>query len=201
MWNAGLAAFSVIGFLNTDSLGLARRWVVDGIEEISCHTEIYDLPSQALWGILYCFSKPIELGDTAFIVLRKTPLIFLHWYHHITVMIYSWYCTPLGCATNHVFMSMNFFVHFLMYSYYTIKASGYRISSLFAQVITFLQMMQMVGGMAINIMAYRALRRGEVCAFTYDSFYIGMVVYTSYLILFANFFYQRYLNKKQTKMA
>jgi elongation of very long chain fatty acids protein 6 len=29
--------------------------------------------------------------DTLFIVLRKKPLIFLHWYHHITVLLFCWH--------------------------------------------------------------------------------------------------------------
>lgn len=44
----------------------------------------------AFWGTLFSLSKVIELGDTAFIILRKQPLIFLHYYHHATVLIYTW---------------------------------------------------------------------------------------------------------------
>lgn len=32
-----------------------------------------------------------ELLDTVFIVARKRPLLFLHWYHHISVLVYTWH--------------------------------------------------------------------------------------------------------------
>ena len=30
------------------------------------------------------------LVDTAFIIFRKHNLIFLHWYHHLTVALFCW---------------------------------------------------------------------------------------------------------------
>lgn len=45
----------------------------------------------AFWTTMFSFSKAIELVDTAFVVLRKRPLIFLHYYHHATVLVYVWY--------------------------------------------------------------------------------------------------------------
>ena len=199
LWNTGLAVFSVIALVRTDSFGLAKRMLTEPLEEVSCHTEVYSVRYQILWGFLYTLSKLVELGDTAFIVLRKTPLMFLHWYHHITVMFYTWYCIPLRPASTHIFMAMNLFVHSVMYSYYAFKAAGFRIPSQFAQCITLLQLLQMIGGMAVNIAGYRVLSRGEECQFSYDSCVIGIVIYTSYFILFANFFYHRYLAKKTKK--
>jgi hypothetical protein len=41
------------------------------------------------WSLMFGYSKVIELGDTLFIVLRKRPLVFLHYYHHAAVLIYT----------------------------------------------------------------------------------------------------------------
>lgn len=89
-WNVGLAAFSVIGFVSVAPnliLSLYRR----GFEHTVCHTTAVINPNLSLWAFVFTLSKVVELGDTAFIVLRKAPLSFLHWYHHMTVLFYTWY--------------------------------------------------------------------------------------------------------------
>ena len=72
--------------------------------------------------IVYLISKVPELGDTIFIVLRKQRLIFLHWYHHVTVLIYCWYSFSQYTAPARWFVVMNFIVHSIMYTYYAFKA-------------------------------------------------------------------------------
>ena len=57
-----------------------------------------------------------------------------------------------------------------------------------------MQLSQMFIGIAVNLMAwYMARTRGAACNFRHDLFYLAGAMYTSYAILFLNFFYQRYL--------
>ena len=58
-----------------------------------------------------------ELLDTFFIVIHKKKLIFLHWYHHVSVLLYCWhsyvYKAPLGI----LFCVMNYGVHSMYVSF------------------------------------------------------------------------------------
>lgn len=60
---------------------------------------------------IFCISKVPELIDTLFIVLRKQKLIFLHWFHHATVLIYAWYSYHDWTASGRWFVFMNYSVH------------------------------------------------------------------------------------------
>jgi elongation of very long chain fatty acids protein 6 len=78
LWNLWLAAFSIGGSLIT-GYGLFSEWQKYGV--VSTYTRSRDFfeGTCGLWTFLFCMSKLAELGDTIFIVLRKRPLIFLHW--------------------------------------------------------------------------------------------------------------------------
>ena len=169
-----------------------RSVVTDGISSSACFTVAIHIPRQAVWGYVFGLSKAIELGDTVFIVLRKTPLSFLHWYHHITVFVFTWASLADPPAVTHWFGMMNFIVHSLMYTYYGCRASGWRIPSKVALTITVLQLLQMFMGVYITILSY--LQRGdERCEVREDLFLAAVGMYASYALLFMNFLYQRYI--------
>ena len=91
LWSLSLALFSIAGVYRISSWVLHQQ-MRGGIVFTVCDTSYYHVPKYAaLWGFLFVFSKVLELGDSLFIVLRKNPLIFLHWYHHVTVLVYCWY--------------------------------------------------------------------------------------------------------------
>ena len=145
------------------------------------------------------FSKLPELLDTLFIVLRKQKLIFLHWYHHVTVYCFAWY--SYGTANGHtrLFMIMNYFVHMIMYSYYAIRAQGFvRIPRAVSIGITSLQLLQMLGGMGACVYSLLMLLYGIPCHAEYTNICIGLLMYISYTVLFGHFFYVNYLKKKET---
>lgn len=166
-----------------------------GIASTLCYTEALYVPRLALWSYVFALSKVIELGDTAFIVLRKTPLSFLHCYHHISVFLFTWYGIQSdNPAVCYWFCCMNYTVHSVMYAYYAFKASGVKFLSRVSAIITLLQITQMFMGVYLNILAFK--HQSDVkCVFHSDLLYFGMFMYVSYALLFVNFFYKRYIKK------
>lgn len=152
-----------------------------------------------VWTWLFVLSKLPELGDTVFIVLRKQPLIFLHWYHHITVLLYSWFSYTEYTASARWFVVMNFCVHSIMYSYYALRSMGYSPPRKFAMLITTCQIAQMVVGCTVNIWAAQYLEEHQPCHVSNTNIKLSIAMYFSYFILFARFFYKSYLDTSNRK--
>lgn len=152
------------------------------------------------WTWLFVLSKLPELGDTIFIVLRKQPLIFLHWYHHITVLMYSWFSYTEYTASARWFIVMNYCVHSLMYSYYALRAMRFHPPRFISMLITTLQLTQMVIGCAINVWAHSFIQTpGRSCNISPMNIKLSIAMYFSYFVLFARFFYVTYLSSNARK--
>merc|ERR1719282_2311181 len=146
LWSFSLAIFSIFGTLRTWPEFL-HSFGNKGLHYSVCDPSFLSADHvTALWTWLFVLSKLPELVDTVFIVLRKQKLIFLHWYHHVTVLIYCWYSFSEYTAPARWFVVMNFCVHSLMYSYYFLKAMRIKVPRSIAMVITTLQLLQMVVG-------------------------------------------------------
>lgn len=198
MWNTTLALFSLMGTLTLlPPMVTALR--DEGLSYSVCQRVVLGTPHQPrnLWSFLFVLFKMVELGDTAFVILRKTPLNFLHWYHHITVMLYCWVYYTVRPGVANWFILLNFLVHSLMYTYYAVKACGYRVSSSIMQLITTLQLSQFVVGIGANLLAYTLRVAGEDCTLSDHVFYFGLAMYGSYFVLFCNFFYKRYCVRRK----
>ncbi|CAG7825357.1 unnamed protein product [Allacma fusca] len=195
-WNIGLALFSAIGFFRTAPEVFHILKQSNGFHQSVCSRDGHNAAT-AFWALLMTWSKLVELGDTAFIILKKQPLIFLHWYHHITVLVYVWASFETYEPSLRYFMSMNFFVHAIMYMYYAFKALRIKVPRNIAMMITCLQLSQMVIGVYVNLYLLYAKGKGET--FCPDAasqgIHMALMMYASYFGLFANFFYRSYFGK------
>uniref|UniRef100_T1J203 Elongation of very long chain fatty acids protein n=1 Tax=Strigamia maritima TaxID=126957 RepID=T1J203_STRMM len=195
VWNLSLAVFSIAGSCRILPQMLAYVHN-DGFENTVCDgSRIKDNGIVSFWSWYFMLSKVVELGDTAFIVLRKQKLVFLHWYHHVTVLIYTWYSTQQIIPNARWFILMNIMVHSAMYSYYAFKAMKFKIPQSVAMTITTAQMLQMVGGLYINWRAYSAISSGRHCDTGMWNIQMSLLMYASYWLLFAYFFYNSYMKK------
>ena len=155
-----------------------------------------------LFSLFLSLSKVPELMDTLFIVARKQQLIFLHWYHHATVLIYCWYSCADFSASGRWFVLMNYTVHSVMYSYYAFRAMRFNIPKWVNMTITTGQISQMVFGIYVNCVAYFRKQRGQPCQVSDENIMWSFIMYGSYFLLFFHFFYKAYIsppaNSKRT---
>jgi hypothetical protein len=208
-WNLLLAVFSAYGMIRTVP-HMLYILTHNTFEESVCTA-----PGSLNWGCgatglavqLFCLSKIPELIDTVFITLRKRELIFLHWYHHFTVLLFCWtaYATESGAGLY--FVSMNYTVHAIMYFYYYLMAIKVVPKWFPPQIITILQILQMVvGTFVVGAGVYYKLNGGQKfapgeCANDFYNMIAGVVMYGSYFLLFCEFAFGRYIYGTRGKKA
>ena len=188
-WNMLLAIFSLIGSIRcwTEIVDL---WSTEGFKSTLSHRG-YHYGVIGFWTFLFVLSKMIEFIDTLFIVLRKKPLIFLHYYHHIETCWFSLFSYPYTMPAMRWGMTLNFSVHALMYTYYAIRAANYRPPRSVAMVITSLQTIQMFVGLAIGFSAWLC---EDMCGHDAKTVLPGFATYAIYAILFTRYFYRSYFS-------
>ena len=143
-----------------------------------------------------------ELFDTYFIVIHKKPLIFLHWYHHISVLLYCWHAYTTKAPGGIFFSTMNYAVHAIMYFYYFLMAVKMKPKWFNSIWITVSQISQMVVGVAVTVLGFILAPKFEKeCALKSENNIAALIMYGSYLLLFLQFFVKRYFSrpKKQSK--
>lgn len=197
VWNTALAIFSIIGFTRVfpEMMYSLRKY---GFLGSVCKPTYHEARPTCLWIYLFVLSKFPELVDTIFLVLKKQKLIFLHVYHHSTVVLFSWFCYANGLAAARWYCLMNFGVHSVMYTYYALKTMPHliRIPKSVSMLITTLQTLQMVMGAFIVAVSSYAKFTNLDCDATVTLSISGSIIYISYLILFSQFFYRSYCAPK-----
>ncbi|XP_054153848.1 elongation of very long chain fatty acids protein 6-like [Oppia nitens] len=196
VWNTCLALFSIVGTLRTlPELVHVISWF--GFSHSVCSNSYHtSAPISSCWTFLFICSKAPELGDTVFVVLRKQRLLFLHWYHHVTVLLFTWYSYADEASSGRWYVDMNYVVHAIMYSYYAVRAAGLRPPRFVAIAITASQILQMAVGTFVTVFALRQKMVGHACRVSDSVLYAGIAMYSSYLVLFGLFFRDSYLSSK-----
>jgi hypothetical protein len=141
-----------------------------------------------------------ELLDTFFIVIHKKSLIFLHWYHHVSVLLYCWHAFTSKAPGGIFFATMNYAVHAIMYFYYFLMAIKMKPKWFNSIWITVSQISQMVVGVAVTVLGFwLAPSYEKECSLKSENNIAALIMYGSYLLLFVQFFLQRYFGSKSKK--
>lgn len=192
IWNLVLAVFSFIGTFRLVP-HLLYGLYINPHSYFFCRTAdaaYGHIGAVALWTNLFVWSKFVELIDTAFLVVRKKPVSFLHWFHHATVLMYCWHAGQYHMPTGIFFATMNYVVHSIMYFYYFLAAVGKPPK--WGKIVTILQIAQMLIGMFVTGYHYYLLQTVPNCDGSYENLFAAFVMYTAYMILFVQFFMSRY---------
>ena len=199
IWSGVLAVFSWLGayrFL----YGFYFLFMKHGFQGTLCATYYYKSKPEGFWVACFVLSKVPELVDTFFIVARKKKLIFLHWYHHATVLVYSFYLYRDRLAGGAYYGTMNFSVHAIMYSYYAFSAARIRLPKIVNIIVTSLQTMQMFVGVFVTI--YLTFHvNDKQCPIHKENLMAAFAMYSTYLYLFGEFFVNTYVRKRKVKRS
>lgn len=200
LWNLFLAVFSMYGTIRVIPHFVHKLSNMTFEESVCDSAATYFGAGAAGFAVqIFILSKIPELFDTIFIILRKKPLIFLHWYHHITVLLYCWnsYVTESGAGIY--FVAMNYLVHAVMYTYYFLHAIK-RLPKWFKSwIVTTLQISQMVVGIIVVSASLYYYSYGGVkyapreCNNKLSNLIAGVVIYSSYLYLFLEYAIKRFI--------
>jgi len=193
-WNLFLTLLSLIMLIGI-GLPVLKFGLENGPLEAICDSKDQRWKGPGFFFLaVFAYSKYAELLDTAFLIIRRRPVSFLHWYHHCTVLAYSWFACIVKFSPGYYFAIVNCFVHTIMYWYYYRRASGVFLS--YDKFITVIQMAQMVLGVIVTGVwtflwavapAHRCHNSHAVAAIG-----SGVVMYASYFYLFYKFFRSRY---------
>lgn len=192
IWSSILAIFSIVGTIRCLPEFIHVIYS-DGLYASYCKSSYFYDVRLTFWYWIFTWSKVAELGDTAFIVLRKQRLITLHWVHHVLTLSYAFFVLGDVPGTARWMVNMNFMIHSVMYTYYALKAMKFEIPRFVAMFITLSQITQMCFGLYINFYAYQFKTTGVLpCDLSLSTAAAGLFLYSIFFVLFIKFFFSAY---------
>jgi len=200
-WNAGLSLFSWCGVAACVPV-LVGSLAEHGLYFTTCAPAAwYGCGFNGFFVMMFIYSKLPELVDTVLLALAGKPVIALQWWHHTTVLLYSWHSYSVRIATGSWFACMNYTVHSLMYGYFAVTATKYRkVVVPYAMYITLLQLAQMLVGIFVTVKAVLYQIAGEECYVNKTNSVLGLLMYASYFVLFFKLFIDNYFVKGKGKV-
>ena len=201
LWNTSLSLFSIVASYRAVSYILHNIRTEDfSVAKIVCDNDPDNV--SGFWVFLFTMSKFVEMGDTMFLILRKKSILFLHWYHHLTVLLFTWLAAVVNAPIGKFFATMNVVVHSFMYAYYALQTlSCFPLPKLVSISITCMQISQMIAGIVILSLSYSMSVNSPTCRSPAIILISGAVIYGSYFALFVDFFVKAYFADRNKNKA
>lgn len=205
-WNTMLALYSILGSVHMASY-LIHQISINGLYAAIClpdHT--YDQGPVGFWFLLFVLGKVVELGDTIFLLLSGRNVIFLHYWHHATILPCCFYALQNKIPIFRACATINYTIHAVMYSYFAINDTSlchanpsFRYK--WAQKITTMQCTQFIICLAmITIGTYDRYAYNNT-DIPYASVVLSYFILGSYLYLFLQFAEEKYAYRSQLRSA
>lgn len=195
IWNLGLSILSVCMLIGI-GYPVYQYTMELGFFKVLCGWTVIETPSMAIfWIYVFALSKYAELFDTLWVLLKNPgrPVEFLHTWHHITVLLFTWYAEMWRFGVGYWFAIMNSLIHTFMYWYYFQMSIGGKPS--WARLLTVGQISQMIIGTGLNAYWVYLYFNDITCACGNPKLLLiaCAVMYGSYLYLFCDFFVRKYI--------
>ncbi|GMS94957.1 hypothetical protein PENTCL1PPCAC_17132, partial [Pristionchus entomophagus] len=197
-WNMALFAYSALSLVILVP-HLMKTMYKGGVIRTICNTDdLYTNPISGFYGWLFCMSKGPELIDTVYLILRKRPVIFMHWYHHSVTFLFGqiFYTSFVPWARWGVIINLG--VHTVIY--YALRAWGVKTDRWVSKLITCTQSLSLqitqfasmfyFAGVLMNEYSTKGLHD---CDLMLDKMGLGFVIVCSYLYLFCQYFHNTYI--------
>lgn len=162
--------------------------------QLLCSRAIYENGHLHMIYYINMMFKVWEFQDTFLLVLRKKHVAFLHAYHHAATLLLTWNQMMEHSAPQWVAIVINLWVHVVMYYYYAMSALSIRVW--WKKYLTKFQIAQFFIDVVVIGYAYYCFAASgmdeNVCYGTSRGGQFGLLILTSYLILFVRFYVQTY---------
>jgi elongation of very long chain fatty acids protein 6 len=117
VWNFLMCIFSLAGTIYTIPV-CVFSWYSYGWQSFICGADEwpYEVGIAGEFIVVFIVSKALEFVDTLLLIVRKKPIIFLHYYHHVITFLFTWYQGVFEFHINgmgYFFSAMNFLVGFV----------------------------------------------------------------------------------------